>query len=182
MSTYTLTLNHGDVPSVTVTAAQDGAIVSVVPVADIPRRVSACEFAEHGGLSLRLLALWLEETPVHSDEDALCFYRWLIAVLFINEHTHDGEALFLHGSHALPLALDTLQVVMANNIEDALIGRYGSAQGTINTVVMYQQMVDAPAGCPPPLSVMGRELLEDLHIAFINDIANHTAPAAPVVH
>ncbi|ULH10621.1 hypothetical protein MF265_22315 [Serratia marcescens] len=182
MNTYILTLNHVDTPSVTVTTTQDGAIIAVVPVADIPRRVSACEFAGHAGLSLRLMALWLEETPNHSNEDALRFYRWLIAVLFIDEHTHDGDALFVEGAYALPLSLDTLQIVIANNIEGALIEEYGSAQGTINAVVMYQQMVDAPAGCPPSLSAMGRNLLEDLHIAFIRDMTHHTAPAAPVIH
>lgn len=176
MSAYTLTLTHNDVPSVIVTAAQDGALITVIPVADIPRSVSACEFAGHAGLSLRLMALWLEETPAHSNEDALRFYRWLIAVLFIDEHMHNGEALFLHGAYALPLSLDTLQIVMANNIEGALIERYGSPQGTINAVLMYQQMVDVPAGCPPSLSVMGRDLLEDLHIAFINDMANNGGP------
>lgn len=176
MSAYTLTLTQDAVPAVTVTATHDGAIIAAVPVADIPRRVSAGEFAGHAGLSLRLMALWLEETPTHSNEDALRFYRWLIAVLFIDEHTQGGDALFVHDTYALPLSLDALQVVMANNIEGTLIERYGSAQGTINAVLMYQQMVDAPAGCPPSLSAMGRSLLEDLHIAFIRDMANNGGP------
>jgi hypothetical protein len=56
------------------------------------------------------------------------------------------------------------RLAMANNIEGAMIERYGVEQGTENAIVFYRAMLDAERG---ELTPFGRETLADYTITSL---------------
>ena len=120
-------------------------------------------------------------------------WRWLIAATFVSEMKRengtttvtepDGSAsqvaIYSNGKAGIVVYPFTERLAMANNIEGALIERYGTEQGTENAIVFYQSMLDVDAG---ELTPTGREMLASLHDSFIADLEALGMPEAPVAH
>lgn len=120
-------------------------------------------------------------------------WRWLIAAVFISEMKHENGtttvcsdddvpsqvAVYSNGKIAIPVYPIAERLAMANNIEGALIERYGTEQGTENAIVFYQSMLDVDAG---ELTPTGREMLASLHDSFIADLEARGMPVAPLAH
>lgn len=132
---------------------------------------------------------WFDFTAQHN----LTMWRWLIAAVFVIEMKmengtraiteEDGStsqvAIYVNAKAAIPVYPLAERLAMANNIEGALIGRYGSEQGTENAIVFYQSMLDVSAG---ELTPAGREIMATLHDDFISDLEENGIPEAPVAH
>ncbi|MGS4773350.1 hypothetical protein ACN4GD_26625, partial [Klebsiella pneumoniae subsp. pneumoniae] len=71
------------------------------------------------------------------------------------------------------------RLAMANNIEGAMIERYGIEQGTANAIVFYQAMIDTERG---ELTPFGRETLAELHDGFVADLNENGLPEMPAAH
>ncbi|WP_099350719.1 hypothetical protein [Erwinia amylovora] len=124
-------------------------------------------------------------------EQELIVWRHRVALTFINEQMRENGAVEVengrggtdsgviycgqYGCMAVYPAPE--RFAMANNIESALIERYGREQGTRNAVLMYQAMLEGGG-----LSDMGRELLADLHDGFIRMLRDEGLPPEPVAH
>ncbi|MCD9602284.1 hypothetical protein LVJ61_21140 [Klebsiella pneumoniae] len=120
-------------------------------------------------------------------------WRWLIAATFVSEMKRengtttvtepDGSAsqvaIYSNGKAGIVVYPFAERLAMANNIEGALIERYGPEQGTEKAIVFYQSMLDVDAG---ELMPAGREILAELHDSFIDDIEQNGLPEAPVAH
>ena len=65
------------------------------------------------------------------------------------------------------------RLAMANNMEGAMIERYGIEQGTANAIVFYQAMIDTERG---ELTPFGRQTPAELHNGFIADLNENGAP------
>ena len=120
-------------------------------------------------------------------------WRWLIAATFVSEMKRengtttvtepDGSAsqvaIYSNGKAGIVVYPFAERLAMANNIEGALIERYGTEQGTENAIVFYQSMLDVEAG---ELTPAGREILAELHDGFIDGIEQNGLPEAPMAH
>ncbi|MEB8214414.1 hypothetical protein NGI10_14810 [Raoultella ornithinolytica] len=120
-------------------------------------------------------------------------WRWLIAATFVSEMKRengtttvtepDGSAsqvaIYSNGKAGIVVYPLAERLAMANNIEGALIERYGTEQGTENAIVFYQSMLDVEAG---ELTPAGREILAELHDGFIDGIEQNGLPEVPVAH
>lgn len=120
-------------------------------------------------------------------------WRWLIATTFVSEMKRengtttvtepDGSAsqvaIYSNGKAGIVVYPFAERLAMANNIEGALIERYGTEQGTENAIVFYQSMLDVEAG---ELTPAGREILAELHDGFIDGIEQNGLPEAPMAH
>lgn len=120
-------------------------------------------------------------------------WRWLIAAAFITEMklkngttvitepdgTSSQVAIYSNGKVSIPVYPFSERLAMANNIEGALIERYGPEQGAEKTIVFYQSMLDVDVG---ELTPTGREMLASLHDSFIADLEERGMPDAPLAH
>lgn len=120
-------------------------------------------------------------------------WRWLIAAAFITEMklkngttivtepdgTSSQVAVYSNGKASITVYPFSERLAMANNIEGAMIERYGTEQGTENAIVFYQSMLDVEAG---ELTPAGREILAELHDGFIDGIEQNGLPEVPVAH
>ena len=166
--------------------------VDLVPFPDVMRRLDAGEWEEEITLSFDIIKAWGSSRKSATDSDLLLLWRWLIATVFIREQREEngtervewrpGEfkdcAIYVgeHGSMNLyPLAE---RLAMANNIEGALIERFGPEQGVKNAIDFYTMMVGNDRG----LSKVGREILADLHDSFIEQLNREGLPTAPTAH
>lgn len=132
---------------------------------------------------------WFDFTAQHN----LTMWRWLIAATFISEMKRengttsvteaDGTtskvAIYSNGRAGIVVYPFAERLAMANNIEGALIERYGVEQGTANAIVFYQAMIDTERG---ELTPFGRETLADLHDGFIADLDENGWPEMPAAH
>lgn len=120
-------------------------------------------------------------------------WRWLIAAAFITEMklkngttvitepdgTSSQVAIYSNGKVSIPVYPFSERLAMANNIEGALIERYGPEQGAEKAIVFYQSMLDVDVG---ELTPTGREMLASLHDSFIADLEERGMPDAPLAH
>lgn len=132
---------------------------------------------------------WFDYTAQHN----LIMWRWLIATVFVSEielkngttivteadGTTSQVELYRNAKGYIVIYPFSERLAMANNIEGALIERYGAEQGTENAIVFYQSMLDVKAGALTPT---GCEILAELHDGFIDDIEQNGLPEAPVEH
>ncbi|EOE5017772.1 hypothetical protein ACKGF3_001447 [Salmonella enterica] len=132
---------------------------------------------------------WFDYTAQHNLE----MWRWLIAAAFIAEMKHENgttivtdldgttswAALYSNGDTTIPLYPSAERLAMANNIEGAMLERYGIEQGTENIIIFYHSMLDVELG---ELTPFGREVLAELHDHFINDLEVNGWPETPVTH
>ena len=132
---------------------------------------------------------WFNFTPQHE----VTMWRWLIAATFVSEMkrengttsvtesdgTSSQVAIYSNGKAALPVYPFAERLAMANNIEGAMIERYGIEQGTANAIVFYQAMIDTERG---ELTPFGRETLAELHDGFIADLNENGLPEMPAAH
>ncbi|HCT9404389.1 TPA: hypothetical protein OUC36_000902 [Raoultella ornithinolytica] len=120
-------------------------------------------------------------------------WRWLIAATFISEMKRengtttvteaDGKSslvtFYSNGTAGIVVYPFAERLAMANNIEGAMIERYGIEQGTANAIVFYQAMIDTERG---ELTPFGRETLAELHDGFIADLNENGLPEMPAAH
>ncbi|WP_226052761.1 hypothetical protein [Dickeya chrysanthemi] len=128
-----------------------------------------------------------------NDQQDLEMWRWLVAYEFIREQqrisgeqgvTGNGSnngALYRGKHGTMYVYPDTERFAMANNIEGALIGKFGREQGTKNATLFYQGMLNHQSTAPE-LSDMGREILADMHDEFIQMRNNGALPPTPATH
>ncbi len=132
---------------------------------------------------------WFDFTAQHS----ITMWRWLIAATFVSEMKRengtttvteaDGTslqvAIYSNVNAGMVIYPFAERLAMANNIEGALIERYGTEQGTQNAIVFYQAMLDTERG---ELTPFGRETLAELHVHFIADLDENGWPKMPAAH
>jgi len=132
---------------------------------------------------------WFAFTAQHE----VTMWRWLIAATFISEMKRengtttitedDGTtskvAIYSNGTAGIVVYPFAERLAMANNIEGAMIERYGIEQGTANAIVFYQAMIDTERG---ELTPFGRETLAELHDGFIADLDENGWPEMPAAH
>ena len=120
-------------------------------------------------------------------------WRWLIAATFVSEMKRengtttvtepDGSAsqvaIYSNGKAGIVVYPFSERLAMANNIEGAMIERYGSEEGAEKAIVFYQAMLDVEAG---ELTSFGRETLAELHDGFIADLNENGLPEMPAAH
>ncbi|MCD5731640.1 hypothetical protein [Klebsiella pneumoniae] len=132
---------------------------------------------------------WFDFTAQHN----VTMWRWLIAATFISEMKRengtttvteaDGKSslvtFYSNGTAGIVVYPFAERLAMANNIEGAMIERYGIEQGTANAIVFYQAMIDTERG---ELTPFGRETLAGLHDGFIADLNENGLPEMPAAH
>lgn len=131
---------------------------------------------------------WFDFTAQHN----VIMWRWLIATVFVAEMelkngttsvTEEGMesqvAIYAEENGGIVIYPMSERLSMANNIEGAMIERYGTEKGTENAIMFYQAMLDADAG---ELTPFGRETLVELHDHFISDLKANGWPETPVAH
>ena len=132
---------------------------------------------------------WFDFTAQHN----VIMWRWLIAACFVAEMKRengttsvteaDGTAsqvaIYSNGTAGIVVYPFAERLAMANNMEGAMIERYGVEQGTANAIVFYQAMIDTERG---ELTPFGRETLAELHDHFIADLDENGWPEMPAAH
>lgn len=132
---------------------------------------------------------WFDFTAQHN----VTMWRWLIAATFVSEMkrengtttvtepdgTSSQVAIYSNGTAGIVVYPFAERLAMANNIEGAMIERYGIEQGTENAIVFYRAMLDAECG---ELTQFGRETLAELHDHFIADLNENGWPEIPAAH
>ena len=132
---------------------------------------------------------WFDFTAQHN----VIMWRWLIAACFVAEMKRengttsvteaDGTAsqvaIYSNGTAGIVVYPFAERLAMANNIEGAMIERYGVELGTENAIVFYRAMLDAERG---ELTPFGRETLAELHDYFIADLDENGWPEMPAAH
>jgi len=132
---------------------------------------------------------WFDFTAQHN----VTMWRWLIAAAFITEMklkngttivtepdgTSSQVAVYSNGKASITVYPFSERLAMANNIEGAMIERYGSEEGAEKAIVFYQAMLDVEAG---ELTSFGRETLAELHDHFISDLQQNGWPEMPLTH
>lgn len=132
---------------------------------------------------------WFDFTAQHN----VTMWRWLIAATFISEMKRengtttitedDGKSslvtFYSNGTAWIVVYPFAERLAMANNMEGAMIERYGIEQGTANAIVFYQAMIDTERG---ELTPFGRETLAELHDGFIADLNENGLPEMPAAH
>lgn len=132
---------------------------------------------------------WFNFTPQHE----VTMWRWLIAATFISEMKRengtttikedDGKSslvtFYSNGTEGIVVYPFAERLAMANNMEGAMIERYGIEQGTANAIVFYQAMLDTERG---ELTPFGRQTLAELHDGFIADLNENGWPEMPAAH
>ncbi len=88
-------------------------------------------------------------------------------------------AIYSNGKAGIVVYPFSERLAMANNIEGAMIERYGSEEGAEKAIVFYQAMLDVEAG---ELTSFGRETLAELHDHFISDLQQKGWPEMPLTH
>lgn len=166
--------------------------VDLVPFSDVMRRLDAGEWEEEITLSFDIIKAWGSSRKSATDSDLLRLWRWMIATEFIREQREKngtqrvewrpGEfkdcAIYVGEQGGMNLYPLTERLAMANNIEGALIERYGPEQGVKNAIDFYMMMV----GNDRELSQVGREILADLHDSFIKQLNREGLPTVPMAH
>ena len=129
----------------------------------------------------------------YTSQHHVIMWRWLIATALINEMrkengtvsiiddsgNHSVVSVYSNGIVAMPLYPVAERLAMANNIEGAMIEKYGVDVGTKNAIIFYSNMFDVEQGT---LTSFGREVLADLHNSFIAELNENGIPEAPVTH
>ena len=132
---------------------------------------------------------WFDFTAQHN----VTMWRWLIAATFISERKRengtttikedDGKSslvtFYSNGTEGIVVYPFAERLAMANNMEGAMIERYGIEQGTANAIVFYQAMIDTERG---ELTPFGRQTLAELHDGFIADLNENGWPEMPAAH
>ncbi|EHK3485299.1 hypothetical protein OIH39_000844 [Escherichia coli] len=132
---------------------------------------------------------WFDFTAQHN----VTMWRWLIAATFVSEMkrengtttvteadgTSSQVAIYSNGNAGMVVYPFAERLAMANNIEGAMIERYGVEQGTANAIVFYQAMIDTEHG---ELTPFGRETLAELHNSFIAELDENGWPEMPLAH
>ncbi|EHC5761710.1 TPA: hypothetical protein RPO48_002896 [Escherichia coli] len=132
---------------------------------------------------------WFDFTAQHN----VTMWRWLVAATFVSEMkrengtttvteadgTSSQVAIYSNGTAGIVVYPFAERLAMANNIEGAMIERYGIEQGTANAIVFYQAMFDTERGKLTPL---GRETLAKLHDYFIAELDENGWPEMPLAH
>ena len=132
---------------------------------------------------------WFNFTPQHE----VTMWRWLIAATFVSEMKRengtttikedDGKSslvtFYSNGTEGIVVYPFAERLAMANNMEGAMIERYGIEQGTANAIVFYQAMLDTERG---ELTPFGRQTLAELHDGFIADLNENGWPEMPAAH
>lgn len=99
---------------------------------------------------------WFDFTAQHN----VTMWRWLIAATFISEMkrengtttvteadgTSSQAAIYSNGTAGMVVYPFAERLALANNIEGAMIERYGVEQGTASAIVFYQAMIDTERG------------------------------------
>lgn len=110
-----------------------------------------------------VLSMWLESTTTVTEADG----------------TSSQVAIYSNGNAGMVVYPFAERLAMANNIEGAMIERYGVEQGTANAIVFYQAMIDTERG---ELTPFGRETLAELHNSFIAELDENGWPEMPLAH
>ncbi|EOG2203247.1 TPA: hypothetical protein ACGCA1_004073 [Klebsiella pneumoniae] len=132
---------------------------------------------------------WFDFTAQHN----VTMWRWLIAATFISEMKRengtttvteaDGKSslvtFYSNGTEGIVVYPFAERLAMANNMEGAMIERYGIEQGAANVIVFYQAMIDTERG---ELTPFGRQTLAELHDGFIADLNENGLPEMPAAH
>ncbi|HCP1840113.1 TPA: hypothetical protein OR140_001745 [Escherichia coli] len=132
---------------------------------------------------------WFDFTAQHN----VTMWRWLIAAKFVSEMKRengttsvteaDGTtsqvAIYSNGNAGMVIYPFAERLAMANNIEGAMIERYGVEQGTEKPLCFIRRCWIRSAASLPPF---GRETLAELHNSFIAELDENGWPEMPLPH
>lgn len=163
-----------------------------IPFADIARRLDEGAWDDTPALALKIIAIWGNAISQFSDTDVLLTWRWLIASTFERElREKNGTvrvercpnefvdcAVYRGEQGAMNIYLSTERFAMANNIEAALIERFGAEQGIRNATQFYIMMRNEDGG----LSDLGWDVLTEMHDGFLQQLNESGMPEAPTAH
>ncbi|CDG96764.1 hypothetical protein XBP1_2230010 [Xenorhabdus bovienii str. puntauvense] len=154
-------------------SSQENIVISL-PATTILDRVNGGDWDEQPLIGIQLLMAWLKTfSTVQRSIDDIRFFRWMVAHVWVTEQTrvNHGKPIFtLEDSPiALPISLATTRVALANNIEGALIERFGHEQGIENAMIFYQEMMAPSPEYGLALSDFGKEVLTTMYRSFIED-------------
>jgi len=184
-------ISDDGLPDISVHAAYGRTFVATLLVNDIPQWVidmwDPCVLLE-----TQLMQYWVRHGETTDNENMLLFWRWVVAHAFDEEQCEANgtitcewrpgefvECAIYRGPHgAMNLYPAAERMAMANNIEGALIERFGREEGTRNAIQLYVAMKDPRGG----LTSMGREMMYRLHDSFISDMNEYGIPDEPVTH
>lgn len=152
-----------------------------LPANEIPSRLDAGEWDTDSYIALLLLTELTRSTVTLTD---IRVARWLVAHCWITEQAErNGSPVFDADNLpiAFPLYKTTTRLALANNVEGALVERFGYEQGLANALCFYQRMLDAEQGALA-LSAFGRDVLTAMHRSFIEDILAGSLNVVEVRH
>ncbi|QBH98435.1 hypothetical protein EKN56_19790 [Limnobaculum zhutongyuii] len=163
-----------------------------IPFADVARRLDEGAWDDKPALALKIITIWGNTINQLSDTDVLLTWRWLIASTFERELREKNGvvrvercpdefvdcAVYRSNQGAMNIYLSTERFAMANNIEAALIERFGVEQGTRNATQFYIMMRSEDGG----LSDFGWEVLTEMHDGFLQQLNESGMPEAPTAH
>ncbi|WP_354691779.1 hypothetical protein [Phytobacter sp. RSE-02] len=163
-----------------------------VPFIDVVRRLDAGDWDDHLFLGMKIIHKLGYSDYASSAQETLIIWRWLIASLFfLDQKEKNGSiiapslkgpevesAIYIGKSGGMNIFPATERFAMANNIEAALIERYGVEQGTANAINFYIAMRSDDG----ELSDLGREILSSLHDEFVIQIQEKGIPEWPAEH
>lgn len=143
----------------------------VIHFGQIISRADAGEWDHLPSLCLRILSEWTETQKKPTPMDTLVFYRWMVSFLFVTEQAaNHGKPLYVHSGVKMDISLGIERLAIANNIEGALIERFGEKNGVKNAISFYQQMISIDSNNTLHLSDFGRDTLVDLHNSFVQQV------------
>ncbi|WP_191938392.1 hypothetical protein IFU37_014915 [Pantoea agglomerans] len=184
-------LSDDGLPDISVHADHGGTFIGTLLVNDIPQWVSdmwdPCVLLE-----TELMQYWVKQGNTSDNGNMLMFWRWAVAHAFDEEQRQANgtvtcewrpgeyvQCAIYRGQHgAMNLYPAAERMAMANNIEGALIERFGREEGTRNAIEFYVAMRDAGGGLTP----MGREVMSRMHDMFIREVNECGLPDEPVTH
>lgn len=150
--------------------------LALIPFVSIPERLNAGEWDDMPILALRLSAEYLvagdSQKILFSYPDRMQVYRWIVAFVFIEHQASlDGEPIYTYTNGKdtvkMPLYPEAERLAIANNIEGALIGRFGAEQGMKNATLFYSGMLIADKDKPVRLSNFGLSTMKELHDLYL---------------
>lgn len=171
--------------------------IALVPYSDAVNHLDAGKYDDipDEGFTLHLAIAdggargWFDFTAQHN----VTMWRWLIAAVFIAEMkrnngtttvtgsdgTSSQVAIYSSGNSGIVVYPFSERLAMANNIEGAMIERFGAEKGTENAIAFYRTMLDTERA---ELTPFGRETLAELHDHFIADLEENGLPEMPAAH
>ena len=157
--------------------------IELISFVSIPERLNAGEWDDAPVLALRLSAEYLAagdtQRIILSYPDRMRVYRWVVAFAFMEYQASltGGKTVYTYTDGKvivkIPLYPEAERLAIVNNIEGALIGKFGAKQGAKNTTLFYSKMLTVEKDSPVKLSDYGIEVMNELHDSMLSEFLSN---------